>query len=54
MEPDLALDLGGLKILGFFGLIMAIVGYDIIKTRREIAADKRAAVTPRTVIEPKP
>lgn len=37
------IDWGGLKILGFFGLIMAIVAWDIIKTRRKIAADKRKA-----------
>jgi hypothetical protein len=37
------IDWGGLKILGFFGLIMAIVAYDIFKTRREIAPDRRNA-----------
>lgn len=37
------IDWGGLKILGFFGFIMALVAYDIIKTGREIEADKRRA-----------
>ena len=37
-------DFGSLEILGFYGLGMGIVAYDIIKTRREIAADKAAAV----------
>jgi hypothetical protein len=45
-------DWGGLKVLGFFGLIMTIVVYDIIKTRREIAADKRAATHANPVGEP--
>jgi 4-hydroxybenzoate polyprenyltransferase len=46
------IDWGGLKIIGFFGLIMAIVAYDIIKTRREIAADKRAARRAIAIAEP--
>jgi hypothetical protein len=37
------IDWGGLKILSFFGFILAIIGYDIYKTRRSIAADQRAA-----------
>jgi hypothetical protein len=47
------IDWGGLKIIGFFGLIMAVVAYDIIKTRREIAADKRAAAAAPRIPEPK-
>lgn len=52
------IDWGGLKILGFFGLIMAFVGYDIYTTRRSIAADQRAAKAPNanpvTQSEPEP
>ena len=36
-------DFGAVEILFFYGVAMGLVLLDIIKTRREIAADKRKA-----------
>ena len=40
---DHAFDFGALEIIGFYAVGMGIVAWDIIKTRREIAADKAKA-----------
>ena len=36
-------DLGAIEILGFYAVGMGLVLLDILKTRREIAADRRKA-----------
>jgi hypothetical protein len=35
--------LGALEMLAFFGIVQAVVLYDVIKTRREILRDRAAA-----------
>jgi hypothetical protein len=37
------MDLAGIEMFGFFGIILAIATYDIIKTRLEIIADRKKA-----------
>ena len=42
-------DIGAIEIVGFYALGMGIVAWDIIKTRREIKADKAKAATEAAV-----
>jgi predicted PurR-regulated permease PerM len=37
------MDLAGIELFGFFGIILAIATYDIVKTRREILKDRAKA-----------
>ncbi len=37
------MDLAGIELFGFFGIILAIATYDIVKTRREVLQDRAKA-----------
>ena len=48
------MDIGAIETLGFFGIVLAFIAYEIIKTRRSLDENRRRAAGLLPPLEVKP